>query len=287
MIKPSNAEEHWDIVISPKHNLFDLKLKEIWKYRDLLLLWVRRDYVGAYKQTIMGPLWHFFSPIFSTLSFMLIFGKIAKLTTDGVPMFLFFNGGIAIWNYFNGCFGSTSGTFVGNAGIFGKVYFPRLIIPMSGVISTTIKFGIQFSFFLVAYFYAIFIDGYRPDVGWAILLIPISMILLAGIGFGLGVIVSSLTTKYRDMNLLLGFAMNMLMYATPIIYSYTSIAPNLKYWLSFNPLVGPIEAFKYALFGVGEFTTTSLLYSFCWMLGLLLVGIVLFNKSEKNFMDTV
>ena len=287
IITDTEEAQHWDIIITPAHKLFDLKLKELWKYRDLLWLWVRREYVGAYKQTILGPLWHFFSPIFSTLTYMLIFGKIAKLTTDGVPMFLFFNGGIAIWNFFYGCFSSSSSTFAANAGLFGKVYFPRLIMPLASIISSVIKFGIQFSFFLVVYFYAILANGYHPQVGWGLLLIPICMLLLAGIGFGFGIIISSVTTKYRDVNMLVGFGIQMLMYATPVIYSYTSIAPGIKHWLSFNPLVAPIEAFKYALFGIGEFTTGSLLYSFAWMLLLLLVGMVLFNKSEKSFMDTV
>jgi lipopolysaccharide transport system permease protein len=279
--------EEWDLVIEPKSHFFDLKLKELWKYQDLLWLWVRREYVGAYKQTILGPLWHFFSPIFGTLTYILIFGKIAELPTDGVPMFLFYNAGIAIWNFFNGCFGSSSRAFLSNAGIFGKVYFPRLIMPLASIISSLIKFGIQFAFFLVVYSYVIIAQGYRPDLGWGLLLIPLSLILLAGIGFGFGIIVSSITTKYRDLNMLVGFGMQLLMYATPIIYSYTSVDPEIKKYLAFNPIVAPVESFKYALFGVGEFTALSMIYSFGWMVFLLLVGIVLFNKAERNFMDTV
>ncbi len=283
----SNEAEHWDLIISPSNKLFDLKLKELWKYRDLLFLWVRREYVGAYKQTIMGPLWHFFSPIFSTLTYMLIFGKIARLSTDGVPMFLFFNAGITIWNFFYGCFSSSSSTFLTNASLFGKVYFPRLIMPMASIISSVIKFGIQFSFFLVVYFYTIGVQGYKPDVGWGLVGIPIALFLLAGLGFGFGIIISSVTTKYRDINMLVGFGIQMLMYATPVIYSYTTVAPDLKSWLSINPLVAPIECFKYALFGIGDFSISSLLYSFGWMSVLLFVGIILFNKSERNFMDSV
>ena len=283
----AEPDEHWDLIIKPTHRLFDLKLKEVWKYRDLLFLWVRREYVGAYKQTIMGPFWHFFSPIFSTLTYMLIFGKIAKLSTDGVPMFLFFNGGITIWNFFYGSFSSTSGTFLNNAGLFGKVYFPRLIMPLASLMSNCIKFGIQFSFFLAAYFYFIIAEGYAPGAGWGLLYIPVAMFLLAGIGFGFGMIVSSVTTKYRDITLLVGFGMQMLMYATPVIYSYTSVSADIKYWLAFNPLVAPVESFKYALFSIGDFSAGSLLYSFCWMLLLIIVGLVLFNKSEKNFLYTV
>jgi len=183
-------EEQWDLVIKPTNALFDLKLKELWKYRDLLWLWVRREYVGVYKQTIMGPFWHFFSPIFSTLTYMLIFGRIAQLPTDGVPMFLFYNGGIAIWNFFYGCFSSSSSAFISNAGIFGKVYFPRLIMPMASIISSFIKFGIQIAFFLVVYFYFIGVQGYHPNVGWGLLYIPLALFLLAGIGFGFGIIIA-------------------------------------------------------------------------------------------------
>lgn len=280
-------DEKWDLVIEPKHKWFDLNLKELWKYNDLLWLWVRREYVGAYKQTIFGPLWHFFSPIFGTLTYMLVFGKIANLSTDGVPMFLFYNAGLAIWNFFNGCYSSTSSAFQTYAGIFGRVYFPRLIMPMASIISSLIKFGIQFSFFLVVYFYTILIQGYKPTVGLGLLFIPVSLIIMAGIGFGFGIIVSAITTKYRDLNLLMGFIMTLLMYSTPIIYSFSSVDPALKKYLVINPLVAPVESFKFALFGVGEFSAYSIFYSSCWMVALLLLGIVLFNKSEKNFMDTV
>jgi len=282
-----SEKEQWDLVIQPKNKLLDLNIKELIRYRDLLWLWVRREYVGAYKQTILGPLWHFISPIFSTLTYMLIFGKIAKLSTDGVPMFLFYNAGIAIWNFFNGCFSSSSGAFANNAGIFGKVYFPRLIMPMASIFSTLIKFGIQFSFFLVIYAYAIGVEGYRPVVGWALLYIPIILLLLAGIGFGFGIIVSSITTKYRDLSQLVGFGMQLLMYATPVIYAFSTISSNLKPYLLFNPLVAPVECFKYALFGVGQFSHLQLLYSASWMFFLLLIGLMLFNKAEKNFMDIV
>jgi lipopolysaccharide transport system permease protein len=285
--KIKEDKKEWDLVIEPKSHFFDLKLNELLKYQDLLWLWVRREYIGAYKQTIMGPLWHFISPIFGTFTFILIFGKIAELPTDGVPMFLFYNAGIAIWNFFNGCFSSSSGAFVTNSGIFGKVYFPRLIMPIASIISSLIKFGIQFSLFLVIYAYLIVVQGYKPDIGLGLFLIPLSLLFLAGIGFGFGIIVSSITTKYRDLNMLVGFGMQLLMYATPIIYSFTSLEPSIKKYLLFNPLVAPVESFKFALFGVGEFSILSLTYSFCWMVGLLLIGIILFNKAEKNFMDTV
>jgi lipopolysaccharide transport system permease protein len=218
---------------------------------------------------------------------MFIFGRIAKLSTDGVPMFLFYNAGLAIWNFFSGCFGSSSGAFSRNAGIFGKVYFPRLIMPLASIITTLIKFGIQFCLFLAIYFYVIIAQGYHPEVGWGLLYIPLSLLLTAGIGFGLGLVVSSVTTKYRDLNMLVGFLIQLLMYATPVIYSLGTLSPDLQYWLSFNPLVAPVESFKFALFGKGEFSLASLTYSFVWMVILLLAGMVVFNRSEKNFMDTV
>jgi len=281
------TEEDWDLVITPKNKWFDLRLKELWHYRDLMWLWVRREYVGTYKQTILGPLWHFISPVFGTLIYMFVFGRIAKLSTGGVPMFLFYNAGLAIWNFFSSCFSSSSGAFSRNAGIFGKVYFPRLIMPLASIINSLIKFGIQFCLFLIIYFYVIIIQDYHPEVGWGLFYIPVSLLLTAGIGFGFGLIVSSVTTKYRDLNMLVGFAIQLLMYATPIIYSLDTLSADLQQWLSFNPLVAPVEAFKFALFNKGEFSLGSLIYSFVWMVILLLLGMVVFNRSEKNFMDSV
>jgi lipopolysaccharide transport system permease protein len=285
--KVVESSEHWDIIITPKAGLFDLKLKELWHYRDLLKLWVRRQFVGTYKQTLMGPLWHFISPIFGTLSYMFIFGKVANLSTGGVPMFLFYSAGIAIWNFFMGCFSSSSSAFSANAGIFGKVYFPRLIMPLASIVSSVIKFGIQIALFLVFYFYFIIAKDYHPNVGWALLYIPISLVVLGATGFGLGILVSSVTTKYRDVGIMVGFVMTVVMYVTPVIYSYPTLSPQLKYWVSFNPLVAPIEMFRYAWFGIGEFSLGTFLYSVTWMIVMLFTGIVLFNKVEKNFMDTV
>jgi lipopolysaccharide transport system permease protein len=280
-------EEQWDLVIKPKNNLLDFNLKELFHYQDLLWLWVRREYVGAYKQTLLGPLWHFISPIFSTLTYMLLFGKIAKLPTDGVPMFLFYNAGLAIWNFFNGCFSSSSGAFTNNAGIFGKVYFPRLIMPLASIVSSLIKFGVQFTMFVLIYMYMITYQGYRPEVGWGLLYLPVALLLMAGIGFGFGIIVSSITTKYRDLNQLVAFGMQLLMYGTPVIYSFSLLSPTLKHYLIWNPLVAPVECFKYALFGRGEFSAVMLGYSFAWTGVLLFVGLILFNRAEKNFMDII
>ena len=280
--------EEWDIIIKPKNKLLDFKLKELHNYRDLLWLWVRREYVGAYKQTLLGPLWHFISPIFSTLIYMLLYGKIAKLSTDGVPMFLFYNAGIAIWNFFNGCFGCAAGAFSNHAGIFGKVYFPRLIMPLASMVTTLIKFFIQFSLFLFVYLYMIFLNGYHPIVTiWGLLYIPMALIITAGIGFGFGIIVSSITTKYRDLTQLVGFGMQLLMFATPVIYNISLVSQGIKKYILFNPLVAPVESFKYALFGVGQFSLNLLLYSIITMILLLFSGLILFNRAEKNFMDVV
>jgi lipopolysaccharide transport system permease protein len=243
--------------------------------------------VGAYKQTLMGPFWHFISPIFATLSYMFIFGKVGNLSTDGVPMFLFYCAGISIWNFFYGCFSSSSSAFSANAGIFGKVYFPRLIMPLASLVSSLIKFGIQFSLFIVAYIYFIIWQGYNPPINLNLLYIPVTLLFLALIGFGMGIIISAATTKYRDIGIMVGFGMQVFMYVTPIVYSFTTLSPKMKYWVSLNPLVAPIEAFKYALFGIGQFSFTSFLYSFVWMSVLLFTGIILFNRVEKNFMDTV
>jgi len=280
--------EEWDIIIKPKNKLLDFKLKELYNYRDLLWLWVRREYVGAYKQTILGPLWHFISPIFSTLIYMLLYGKIAKLSTDGVPMFLFYNAGITIWNFFNGCFGCAAGSFSNHAGIFGKVYFPRLIMPLASMVTTLIKFGIQFSFFIVALLYMSYFEGYQSRFNFlSLIYVPISLILLAGIGFGFGIIVSSITTKYKDLSQLVGFGMQLLMFATPIIYAYSLVPVDIQKYILLNPLVAPVESFKYALFGIGTFNALMILYSLISTLVLLFFGLILFSKAEKNFLDTI
>lgn len=279
--------DQWDLIIKPKSKWLDLNLRDLVRYRDLLWLWVRRDYIGAYKQTILGPIWHFLSPMFSTFIYILIFGKIANLSTDGVPMFLFYNAGITIWNFFNGSFTSSSGAFISNAAIFGKVYFPRLIMPLASVVSMLIKFCIQISLFLTVYIYFILVKGYSPVVGWSLLLIPLDLILIGGIGFGLGLIVSSITTKYRDLNQLVAFGMQLVMYATPVIYAFSTVSIGMRKWLQLNPLVAPVESFKFAFFGVGTFDVNGLIYSLTWMVVSIFVGLILFNKAERNFMDIV
>ncbi len=280
-------EEHWDLIIQPKAHLLDLKLKEVWKYRELMLLFVKRDFVAQYKQTILGPLWHFIQPIFTSIVFLLVFGKIANIPTDGVPPILFYMSGIAIWNYFSTCLTATSGTFLSNAGIFGKVYFPRLVTPLATVISNLVKFGIQLLLLIALIVYFVF-HGYHFHVTASLLMIPVLVLMMAGMGLGLGIIISSLTTKYRDLNILLGFGVQFLMYATPIAYPLSFLQHN-KYasWIAWNPLTPIVEAFRYALFQQGSFTAGSLLYSTAFIIVVLFVGMVTFSKVERSFMDTV
>lgn len=281
-------EEQWDLEIKPKASLFDLNLKEVWKYRDLMMLFVRRDFVAQYKQTILGPLWHIIQPVLTTLMFLVVFGKIANIPTDGIKPILFYMSGITIWNYFATCLTATSNTFVANAGIFGKVYFPRLVLPLSIVMSNIVKLGIQFGILLLAMFwYALFRDvPIAFGINW--LLIPVLVVLMAGIGLGLGIIISSLTTKYRDFTVLIGFAVQLLMYATPVAYPLSflqgkSFAPVIEW----NPLSPIVEGFRYALFDTGSFDLMTLGYSVVFMFVVLTIGAIYFSKVERTFMDTV
>ena len=267
--------------------MLDLNLKEVWKYRDLLLLFVKRDFVAQYKQTILGPLWHFIQPIFTTIMFLLVFGKIANIPTDGIPPVLFYMSGITMWNYFSSCLSSTSSTFVANAGIFGKVYFPRLVIPLSTVMSNLVKFGIQFLLLAAVFIFYAF-RGMPVHVGFSLLLIPVLVLMMAGMGLGLGIIISSLTTKYRDFTVLVGFAVQLLMYATPVAYPL-SFLKNKSYasWIQWNPLSPIVETFRYALFQKGSFSAESLLYSTAFIIVVLFIGLLTFSKVERTFMDTV
>lgn len=287
--QPGLAEgsEHWDLVIQPKAHLLDLKLREVWKYRELLFLFVKRDFTAQYKQTILGPFWHFVQPVFTTIMFLLVFGKIASIPTDGIPPVLFYMSGITIWNYFSSCLTSTSNTFLANAGIFGKVYFPRLVTPLSAVMSNLVKFGVQF-ILLAAVFIFYAAKGVHFHFGFSLLLIPLLVLMMAGMGLGLGIIISSLTTKYRDLNVLMGFAVQLLMYATPIVYPLSFIK-NKGYasWIEWNPLTPIVEAFRYSLFGQGSFTAATLLYSAAFIVVILFIGLVTFSKVERTFMDTV
>ena len=278
---------YWTEIITPRSNLLDLKLNEVWKYRDLMWLFVRRDFIAQYKQTILGPIWHIIQPLFTTIIFLFLFSRIANIPTDGIPPVLFYMSGITIWNYFSACLNSTSNTFIANAAIFGKVYFPRLILPLSIIISNMVRFAIQFILlFLMILWYQF--HGKPTDFTLNWIWIPILVILMAGIGLGLGIIISSLATKYRDLIILLGFAIQLGMYATPIAYPL-SFLQNKGYstLIILNPLSPIIECFRYCLFGRGTFTINSLSYSIAFMICILFIGAIIFNKVEKTFMDTV
>lgn len=277
----------WDLVIEPRTNLLDLRLRDVWQYRDLLWLFVRRDFVAQYKQTILGPVWHIIQPVFTTLMFLMVFSKIANIPTDGITPVLFYMAGITMWNYFSSCLTSTSGTFTGNAGIFGKVYFPRLILPLSVVMSNVVKLAIQFALLLCMMAWYHF-NGYPVQLSWYILSIPLLVLLMAGIGLGIGIIVSSLTTKYRDFSVLISFAVQLAMYATPIAYPLSYLQDKEYKWIiTINPVTPIVEAFRFSLFNKGSFDWAGLGFSALFMAVVLFLGAVIFNKVEKSFMDTV
>lgn len=288
-INQSHDNERWDLEIRPKTNLLDIKLAEVWRYRDLMWLFVRRDFVAQFKQTILGPIWHIIQPILTTLMFLLLFGKIAKLSSDGIEPILFYLSGITIWTYFSTCLTNTSNTFVTNAPIFGKVYFPRLVLPISIVISNMAKFGIQFVLLLIAMVWYRVFKGVPINFSIFWLAIPLLVFLLAGIGLGCGIIVSSVTTKYRDFALLLVFIVQLGMYATPIVYPLSSIEKEgmLKTFININPLTPIVEGFRFALFGKGTVTLGGILYSVIFTFASLLIGAITFSKTERTFMDTV
>lgn len=278
---------NWTEVIEPRSSLFDWKLKEVWNYRDLLRMFVRRDFVATYKQTILGPLWFFIQPIFTTITFTIVFGNFAGISSDGQPRMLFYMAGLTLWNYFSDCFTKASNVFTTNANIFGKVYFPRLIMPLSIVVSNLIKFAIQYLLFLVLYGYFMLSGNRSIQPNSFILLTPLLVVLMAGISLGAGMIFSAMTTKYKDLSFLLGFGIQLLMYATPVIYPLASIPDQYKTYVLMNPLSVVIETFRYGYFGTGTFSWSALGYSTAFMLVLLLTGITIFNKVERSFMDTV
>jgi len=286
MSKTAIKEEHWDQVIEPKSSALALNLAEIWRYRDLLLMFVKRDVVTVYKQTVLGPIWYVVQPIMTTAIYVLVFGNIAKISTDGLPQVLFYLSGIVMWNYFSESFNSTSKTFKENENIFGKVYFPRLIMPMSKVTSGLIKFGIQFIFFVGIYLYFI-LQGYDISPNMNMLLLPVYVLIMAGLGLGGGIIFTALTAKYRDLTFLIAFGVQLLMYATPVIYPVSTIPEKYKIFILANPITPVVEGFRYALLGTGTFETGYLLYSIAFTIVVLLVGIVIFNRTERTFMDTV
>ncbi len=278
--------DHWTEVIESHTKLFDLRLKEVWRYRDLLLLLVKRDFVATYKQTILGPIWVILQPLLTTLTFTLIFGRIARLSTDGLPTILFYLSGITLWNYFAECLNRTATVFKDNEAIFGKVYFPRLVMPLSIVLSSLVKLGIQFFLFMIIWgVYLINSKDIHPNIG--ILLLPLLILTMGTLGLGFGMIISSMTTKYRDLAFMLIFGVQLLMYATPVIYPMSAIGEKYKFLISLNPMSAIIETFRYAFLGRGSFSWGALGYSVVFATGILVIGAIVFNRVEKSFMDTI
>ncbi len=289
------AEEKWDVVIKPKDNLFSVDFKELWAYRDLCSLFVKRNIITQYKQTILGPAWYVVQPALTVIMYMIVFGGIAGIPTDGVPRPLFYLAGTCLWQYFADCITKTSNTFVENSNIFGKVYFPRLVMPISHVVSNLLRFGIQFGFFILVYIVYYFVDSScTAHLNWYVLLFPVLILMIAGLALGFGTIISSMTTKYRDLQIFFAFLIQLWMYATPIVYPLSQTKGMV--WagipvhklMCLNPVTPVLETFKYGFLGAGEFVGWRwLIYSFVFMCVLLAAGVVIFNKVQKSFMDTV
>lgn len=281
------SEKTWTTVIKPHNKLWEVDFKELWRYRDLFMMYVKRDIITMYKQTILGPLWFVIQPAITTIMYMVVFGGIAGISTDGLPQPLFYLAGICLWQYFADCLNKTSSTFISNQGIFGKVYFPRLVAPLSTIVSGLVKLGIQILLFVIVYIYFLAI-GTPVEPNWALILFPLLVIMIAGLALGFGIIISSLTTKYRDLTILFAFIVQLWMYGTPVIYPLSSIPEGkIKLLMQLNPVTPIVETFKYGTLGTGEFSWNMLGYSFCFMLVVLSIGIVLFNKVQRSFMDTV
>ena len=279
--------EKYTLVITPHHKLWSVDFREIWRYRDLIQLFVKRNIVVQYKQTILGPLWYIVQPLLTVIMNMVVFGGIAKMSTDGVPQALFYMAGNVCWFYFSDCLNQTSSTFTANQAMFGKVYFPRLVVPIATVLSNLLRFAIQIALFVAFYLY-FFYSGSDVSLNWTILLVPVMIVMLAGLGLGFGILVSSMTTKYRDLTILFTFIVQLWMYATPIVYPISMVTNDtLRMLIMANPMTSIIEAFKYATLGQGYFSWFALGYSFAFMSILLVLGVVVFNKVQRSFMDTV
>lgn len=279
-------EHEWTMIIRPKRHLLDLNLKEVWQYRDLIMLFVRRDFVARFKQTILGPAWFILGPLLSTVVYTLVFNNIAKIPTDNAPPMLFYLTGIVGWNYFAANLNGTSATFTANAGIFGKVYFPRLVTPIATVISNLVQFFIQL-LLLLAVMLIFWWQGTSLQINATAILIPVYLILLAAIGLGVGIIISALTTKYRDLIQLMTFGVQLWMYATPIIYPVSMVPEKYRIFVLMNPIAPIIENFKYGLLSSGNFNFHGLLYAITFSVVVVFIGVVLFNRVEQTFMDTV
>lgn len=287
MMNHSDEKHNWDLVIRPKNKWYQLDLRAVWDYRDLLFLMVRRDFVSLYKQTVLGPLWLIIQPIFTTITFTIIFGNIAHIGINGIPPLLFYLSGLTLWTYFADCLNKTSNTFVANASVFGKVYFPRLVMPLSVLISNMVKLGIQMGLFIIVWLYYL-LTGADIAPHYSYLLgLPFLILFMAGLGLGFGILISSMTTKYRDLTFLIGFGVQLMMYASPIVYPLSNVSEKYRMYLSLNPVTSIIEAFKFMFLGKGIWDWGYLLYSVVFMLVLLIIALLVFKRVEKTFMDTV
>lgn len=278
--------EHWTEIIEPKTRLLDLRLSELWRYRDLVMMFVRRDFVANYKQTILGPIWFFLQPLLTTITYIFIFGRMAGLSTDGLPMLLFYLSGVTIWNYFSETLNKTATVFKDNAQMFGKVYFPRLTMPFSIVLSNLVRFAIQFLLFFIIWVWYL-AKGYHLQPNLLIALTPVLVVLMGLLALGLGMIISALTTKYKDLIFLLTFGIQLLMFATPVIYPMSSISEEYQWIIQANPMSAIVETFRYAYLGSGTFSWLQLGYSAGVTVVILLLGTIIFNRVEKSFTDTV
>ena len=285
-MKETIQAEDWNLVIKGHTSLFDLKFNDVWRYRDLLWMFVKRDFVSFYKQTVLGPLWFFIQPLFTTIVFTFVFGNLAKISTDGLPQQLFYLSGITAWNYFSDCLTKTSTVFRDNAAIFGKVYFPRLIMPLSIVVSNLVRFVVQLLLLVLMMVY-FGIQGANFQVTSAIIFFPLLVVLMALLGLGLGLIITAMTTKYRDLTFLVSFGVQLLMYGTTVIYPLSAAPAKYKSIIELNPMTGIIEAFRFSFLGKGEFSVWSIGYSVLVTFVVLFLGVIIFNKTEKNFVDTI
>lgn len=283
----TSTSEEWDLTIEPQTSAFDLHLKDVWRYRDLLVLFVKRDFISFYKQTLLGPLWFLLQPLFTTITFVFIFGNLAGLSTDGLPQPLFYMTGVVAWGYFADCLNKTSTVFKDNASIFGKVYFPRLIMPLSIVLSNLIRLGVQLLMLIILLLYFIIVKDYHPEINWNLLLLPYYLLIMAALGLGLGMIISALTTKYRDLTFLITFGVQLFMYATPVIYPLSSIPEKYLFYINLNPMTHVIEGLRFGMLGHGTFSMSMMVYTTIVTFTILLAGTLVFNKVEKSFIDTI
>ena len=282
-MNPSDIVSH----IEPKKKWLDVDIKGLWRYRDLYRMYIKRDIVTQYKQTILGPAWYLIQPLLTTVMYMFVFGGLAGISTDGIPQPLFYMAGITLWNYFSSCFGSCSNVFAANQGVFGKVYFPRLVVPLSSITSNLIRMLIQLLMFFLIYAYYIISGKFSFSCSFSFLLFPVLIIMIGLHAMSWGLIITSLTTKYRDLNMLISFGVQLLMYATPVIYPMSFAPAQYQAYLNINPLSPIFEAFKYSCLGVGTFSVGGLLYSATFLCITIFLSVIIFNRTEQKFMDTV